>query len=495
MQEWIIAMLVCSALLVIRDMAKTVFSEMKKSAATLVYDQHPQKEKMQRYAEAFQKLANSFYNMPFRKDYLSNGEMEDLVSEISDGICKRCHLKAACWKNNQIQTYYRMYHLLRTIEAGDEEELRKAKAELTGVCVNQGKLMQELLAMMEQEKQKLLWNNKLLENRMAVAEQLGEMAHIMKGMSRDMFDITEVNEQFRDELQKKLKKKQIAAEHIWNLEQPDGKKQYFMEVHTRGGACVPAAEAAGILSDICGSRMVAKTDGRTLITKENSVVRFIEETNFKLLYGAVKIAKDKEMVSGDNYACITGENGQFFLCLSDGMGSGVEACRESEGVVDMLEQFLCTGISGETAARMVNSVLNLQSRQGKFSTVDIAMVDLYSGICHFLKAGAATTFVKRDHWVEAITSTSPALGLVQKADFESSTKKLYEGDMLIMVTDGVLDALPADRAEEIMKEIILGMHAKSAKELSRGILERVMQHCEYHAADDMTVLAAGLWKK
>ena len=187
--------------------------------------------------------------------------------------------------------------------------------------------------------------------------------------------------------------------------------------------------------------------------------------------------------------------GQFFICLSDGMGSGLEASRESEGVVDTLEQLVGAGFSGETAARMVNSVLNLKNRNGRFSTVDISIIDLYSGMCHFLKAGAATTFIKRSHWVEAISSTSLALGLVQQVDFEASTKKLYEGDFLIMVTDGVLDALPGEEPEEIMKEIIMGINASAAQELGKGILERVLTYCEYRATDDMTVLAAGLWRK
>mgnify|MGYP000370419027 FL=1 len=52
-----------------------------------------------------------------------------------------------------------------------------------------------------------------------------------------------------------------------------------------------------------------------------------------------------------------------------------------------------------------------------FSTVDICAVDLYTGICNFLKAGAASTFIKRDHWVESITSESLAAGLVQQIDF------------------------------------------------------------------------------
>ena len=196
----------------------------------------------------------------------------------------------------------------------------------------------------------------------------------------------------------------------------------------KGGGCVPAGEAAAVLSKMCQTRMTPKETGKTLINREFSVLGFAEEVNFKMLYGAVKITKDKETISGDNYTCTTEENGQFFMCLSDGMGSGLEACQESEGIVDTLEQLVEAGFSGETAARMVNSVLNLKTKNGRFSTVDISMVDLYSGMCHFLKAGAATTFIKRDHWVEAISSTSLALGLVQQADFESSTKKLYEGD-------------------------------------------------------------------
>ncbi len=397
--------------------------------------------------------------------------------------------------------------------------------------------------MMERERQNLIWNNKLLENRMAVAEQFGETAHLMKILSRDLFGMVEVDRQQQEEFSRRMKKKQIEAGKLWKLEQPDGRIRYYAELRTKGGGCVSAAEAARVLSKLSGSRMVPKAEGKTLeqpdgriryyaelrtkgggcvsaaeaarvlsklsgsrmvpkaegktfIGKEFSLMSFVEEVNFKMIYGAVKITKDKESISGDNYTCATEENGQFFMCLSDGMGSGLEACKESGSIVDTLEQLVEAGFSGETAARMVNSVLNVQNRNGRFSTVDISMVDLYTGVCHFLKAGAATTFIKRDNWVEAISSTSLALGLVQQVDFQTgvchflkagaattfikrdnwveaisstslalglvqqvdfqtTSKKLYEGDFLIMVTDGVLDALPPERAEELMKEIIL----------------------------------------
>ena len=144
---------------------------------------------------------------------------------------------------------------------------------------------------------------------------------------------------------------------------------------------------------------------------------------------------------------------------------------------------------------MVNSALVLNGRDGMFSTVDICAVDLYTGICEFLKAGAAATFIRRDHWVETITSESLAAGLVQRIEFDTASRKLYHGDCLVMMTDGVLDALPVDCEEETMKEIILDVQESAPREISPGILERVLSYSDYRARDDMTVLVASVVRK
>ena len=71
MQEWMIAMLVISVLLVIRDMAKTILAGNMPDMQEILplYESHPQKEKVERYAASFQKLADTFYGMPYRKEY------------------------------------------------------------------------------------------------------------------------------------------------------------------------------------------------------------------------------------------------------------------------------------------------------------------------------------------------------------------------------------------------------------------------------------------
>ena len=83
MQEWIIAMLAISILLILRDMAKTVLKGRKsrKEEPFPLGGEHPQKEKVERYAASFQKLADTFYGMPYKKEYLSSAQVENVIRE------------------------------------------------------------------------------------------------------------------------------------------------------------------------------------------------------------------------------------------------------------------------------------------------------------------------------------------------------------------------------------------------------------------------------
>ena len=62
------------------------------------------------------------------------------------------------------------------------------------------------------------------------------------------------------------------------------------------------------------------------------------------------------------------------------MISFITAYKESELVVDLLEQFLEAGFTKETAVRMINSALIVRSDEQAFSTIDISSLDLYTGV-------------------------------------------------------------------------------------------------------------------
>ncbi|MEI3450204.1 MAG: SpoIIE family protein phosphatase [Blautia massiliensis (ex Durand et al. 2017)] len=497
MQEWIIAMLVVSILLMIRDMAKTVFSGKTHEKEEIMPpgESHPQKEKVEKYAASLRKLADTFYGMPYRKEFLSSGQLNRIISDTSAAVCSRCYQREICWGERAGDTMRCSENMIRTMEEGDEESIRQVRSDWMGACGRSARVFSGDGGEFREERQNLVWDNRMIESRLAVAQQLTEISRIMDHMAEELYDIMPADPQFQEDLRKAFRKKHIVIRRVWVMDKVEGRRQVFLNMRARSGQCVSMVEISQILSRICGSPMTPEQGSRSIVNGEFHTVHFVEDVSYQMLYGVARLTREQEKVSGDNYICRQEEDGRFFLCLSDGMGSGMEAFKESEIVVELLEQFMESGLSQETAARMVNSALLLKGREGMFSTVDICAVDLYTGICNFLKAGASSTFIKRDHWVESIASESLAAGLVQQLDFDTASRKLYHGDYLIMMTDGVLDALPAEREEETMKEIIMDVHEKEPKEMGRGILERVLGYSDYRARDDMTVVVAGLWKK
>ena len=136
MHEWIIAMLVISSMLIIRDMAKTILAArtLSNGEVNALYEDHPQKERVEKYAKSFQKLAETYYGMPYRKDYLSNAQVEKIFHQVHKLMCENCHQRDICWKQNRNQTYQSAYQLIRSIESGQEEQIRKSKGQWLGQC-------------------------------------------------------------------------------------------------------------------------------------------------------------------------------------------------------------------------------------------------------------------------------------------------------------------------------------------------------------------------
>ncbi len=344
------------------------------------------------------------------------------------------------------------------------------------------------------DKIELLWNTRLEENREAVSQQLLEMAHIMGDTAEHVWDL-HTDEEEEEILRKKLRSMGLQVHSTLVYEEKNQKKEVYLTLSAKRRQCVAVKDVAEAVSKIMDKPMMPARDSRSFVTGEKITVLFLERTNFEVLYGVKKAVKNKEQISGDNFSVYTRKEGQLLASLSDGMGSGMTAYRESERVIDLLEQFLEAGFSKETAVRMINSALLIHSDAQTFSTIDMCSINLYSGVCEFLKVGASTTFIKRDHLVETVSSTSLPAGVFHQLDLDSVSKKLYDGDMVIMVTDGVLDALPVGYQEEIMKQMILEYSSESPQEMAEHLLECALDYEKKKPSDDMTILALGLWKR
>ncbi|MBE5939188.1 MAG: hypothetical protein E7266_02225 [Lachnospiraceae bacterium] len=347
----------------------------------------------------------------------------------------------------------------------------------------------------ELERMRLLYKGKLDESRKAMAEQLREMAFMINEFSKEEYEFEQMEYEREHYIKVKLKSRGIQLKRIALIKNRRNITELIITVKGTKGRIVTMKEFLSILQDGMGKTLRPTGQYRRIISYEECTYSFTEETNFLVMHGSAKAVKSEEAVSGDNFAFMELGTGRALMSLSDGMGSGFDAYKDSEMVVELLEELLDCGFSEEVAIRLINSVFLVNSDNLSPATVDMGIIDMYSGVCDFVKLGAASTFVKRGKWVEAIKSTSLPMGIFERPDMESVSKKLYNGDYIIMVSDGILDSINGKDKELELGKIIMDIEGQKPKDMANAILEEVIRANNNQINDDMTVLVTGVWER
>ena len=73
-------------------------------------------------------------------------------------------------------------------------------------------------------------------------------------------------------------------------------------------------------------------------------------------------------------------------------------------------------------------------------------------------------------------------------------RTLNPGDMLVMMTDGVLDAFGEEGGDEILQEIIAEITEQNPGEIAEILLQTAIHRSEGRIYDDMTIVVAGIWE-
>lgn len=200
--------------------------------------------------------------------------------------------------------------------------------------------------------------------------------------------------------------------------------------------------------------------------------------------GMSRRPREGERVSGDSAATFETEAGQLCLLLSDGMGSGEAARRESAMAVRLVERFLRAGVDAQSALRTLNSALNLRAEASdSFTTIDLAALSLQNGEGELYKYGAAPTYVKRGARVHRVCCSCLPAGLAaEELPPETTRVRLDAGCFLVMVTDGVADA--AD--DQWLQAMLAEWEGEEPQQLAAAILAE--SAIRKGAADDALVL-------
>ena len=209
--------------------------------------------------------------------------------------------------------------------------------------------------------------------------------------------------------------------------------------------------------------------------------------------GVARTPKDGRWISGDGYLCRSfDQGGRMVLVISDGMGSGRRAANESRLALQVLERLLEAGLPAASAVRLLNTALALRDRE-TYTTVDLAAVDLERGRVEFVKIGAAPSFVRRAREVRMIAHPVPPAGYAEGGDVQADGGVLEPGDLVVLVSDGVLTAFgDVDGATAWIRGYLAGLEDDDPRRVAAQIVKEALRRAGDRAPDDMTVVTGKL---
>ena len=449
---------------------------------------------MDKFAGSLKHLSETFLGLEKKRRTFTGEEIEEMFGKVSEKVCAGCERKKLCLGENREITRQMVYDILAAAEEYGAELNVELKRKLQKKCVLAPRFLRETLEVFQVEKQKMVWNRKMALNREGCAASMNAFADLVQHAARELDAGICMDEHLQKKVKAQLKRKGLKLLSSVFFMTKQGRYEVHLTVKAPKGQCVASKEAARVLS-ACLDRTMLLVKGECPVVTENyCTLVFMEGPAFQTLQGVAKIGKGCDKISGDTFAMTELPGGKEAVVLSDGMGSGETAFKESAMVVEMIEELLEAGFPPETAVRMMNTALVAGREELCFSTVDMCIFDLYQGTCELMKAGASTTFIRSSGGVEKISSATLPVGVLQEMEIMKADRNLEDGDFVVMVTDGVLDALPVGKQESLLAALIGGTNINNPGELAHYLLEQVLEMSGEVPADDMTVLAVGMWK-
>ena len=128
--------------------------------------------------------------------------------------------------------------------------------------------------------------------------------------------------------------------------------------------------------------------------------------------------------------------------------------------------------------------------------MDICHVNLFDGHAEFIKLGAAASFIWRQERIISLRSVTLPAGILKQVEPEKNEMLLKDGDMILMVTDGVTDALGGEAETGAwLKGKLSAFPMSNPQDAAEYILQEAKKERRDGRRDDMTVLAGRFWRK
>lgn len=443
--------------------------------------------KLDRMVELFNNLSATFKESAEEREMHSTGEVYGVVDCIANNVCKDCYKCEKCWGTNYYGTYQNLFNLVGLVEMKTGED-NAVYEEAKKCCVRYGEIIDVIDRTVDKLKLNHGWKLKLKENRLLLSEQLESVGRIIEDLTANIYSNSSFNDEVEQNLYKELKNNRIDIREVSVTQIGQEDFEIFIDLNS---SIQEKNKLKDMVSKCLGFPVVSDTNFRE--NGKTHRFKLIRQNRFSAITKMANMPNSEGRICGDSFTFGEIEN-THFSAISDGMGIGRKASEESKVAISLLERLMDANVDKNLTLRTINSVLRAKSNEEIFTTLDLSFIDLYSGKLQMIKTGSPATFIKKKDRVDVINANTLPVGILKDVDFNIYEEYIEDGDIIIMLSDGVLEANRGiDNTESWMKNIITNIDSLNPQTIAREILKEANKVIS-NDRDDMTVLVTKVWK-
>ncbi len=412
---------------------------------------------------ALEAMSSAFSELSTLANTPTASEIAEIADIVRSELCESCPMSPICWESNAADTHSAVSAIV-TVNS-DSEAIPE---NINEHCIHRDAFLDTVTS-----KAKIFFS----------CDRADKELFSISGILTDVAKSVEASAFADRECEKKVTKALHALGHKVNAVAIIGKEHKKLYLY----GCDKIKSAAELeklrktMSNVCGVNFsLPDISGGTAVFTPSAV--------FSADYKLASSAKEGEALNGDRGFSFT-HGDYYYSVIADGMGSGAEASDCSEYASVAIEKLLCSGITLNSSANILNGMLS--RRFGEcFSTLDIMRLDLVSGRTDFLKSGAPPSYIIRNGSIYCVNARSSPVGISNETISEEIHFELRDGDTVIMMSDGIASD-PENGAW--LTGILSCGDLKSPGFLADEILASAIKN--HGKCDDMTVSVSRIHRK
>lgn len=199
-------------------------------------------------------------------------------------------------------------------------------------------------------------------------------------------------------------------------------------------------------------------------------------------------------VAGDFFDFYRLDDGRLAMVIADVSGKGIPAALFMALSVTVLRFGMSINLPPDEVTRRANELIIADQRSRMFATTFVAYVSLDTGETQFSSGGHNPALLYRAAAQECewVSASGVAIGIFKDADFVLDHVQMDVGDILVLYTDGITEAInnaEDEFGEDRLEALLIENADLPAQSLADRILDEVHVFAEdQNLADDATLL-------